>query len=120
MMKNKNPPAKAPAKPRNDQENAERIFWNALNGKRFHGFKFIRNFAIGPYSAGFVCLTAKLVVDIDGGKSDSRKDAARTAELKKQGYGMLRFMDTEVASNLEDVLHSLLKQLRKAGDYGPQ
>lgn len=115
MTRNNKPPAKPPAKPRNDRENAERVFWNALNGKRFHGFKFIRNFVIGPYTAGFVCLTAKLVVDIDGGK-----DAARTAALKKQGYGMLSFANAEVVNNLEGVLHSLLKQLRKAGDHGPQ
>lgn len=115
MMKNKKN-IRAPAKAtRNDHENAERVFWNALNGKRFHGFKFIQNFVIGPYTAGFVCLTAKLVVDIGGGK-----DVARTAALKKQGYGMLSFTNAEVVNNLEDVLHSLLKQLRKADAHGPQ
>ena len=114
MTKNKNPPSE-PAKPRNDQEVAERLFWNALNGKRFHGFKFIRNFAIGPHTAGFVCLTAKLVVDID-----RKKDVARTAALKEQGYGVLHFTNAEVANDIEGVLSALLKQLRKAGNHGPQ
>lgn len=99
---------------RQKQADAERIFWSAVNGKRFHGYKFFRQFAIGPYYAGFACVKSKLVIDIDGEKkSGSRKDDARTAELRKQGYGILHFSNSDVVKDIEGVLHSLLKQLRK-------
>jgi very-short-patch-repair endonuclease len=107
----KNAPAKA-GDMRQKQTEAEKIFWGAVNSKRFHGYKFFRQFAIGPYYAGFACVTAKLVIDIDDEKY--RKDDARTAELRRHGYGILRFSNSDVMKDIEGVLHSLLKQLRKA------
>ncbi|MEZ0225547.1 MAG: endonuclease domain-containing protein [Alphaproteobacteria bacterium] len=110
----KNAPARARGMSQ-EQIDAERIFWSAVNGKRFHGYKFFRQFAIGPHYAGFACVTAKLVIDIDGEKhSGGRKDDARTSELRKQGYGILHFSNSDVVKDIESVLHSLLKQLRKA------
>ena len=138
MTRDKRPPARTPrardatgkvatamtaankASPRHKQENAERMFWSAINGKRFHGFKFFRNFAIGPHSAGFVCLKSKLVVDIDSTQHVKGKVNERAEDLKKLGYGVMHFWNSDVVDNIEGVLHKVLQQLRKAGDHGPQ
>lgn len=117
MTRDKKPPAPSAPKavsPRHKQENAERIFWNALNAKRFHGFKFFRNFAIGPHIANFVCLDAKLVVEIDAQQHVKGKPNPRADDLKQRGYGVLHFWNNDVENDIEGVLQALLKQLRKA------
>lgn len=119
MTRDKKDPPAAPrpaqkGSPRHKQEIAERLFWNAVNGKRFHGFKFFRNFAIGPHTVGFVCLDAKLVVEIDAQQHVKGKANPVADDLRQRGYGVIHFFNGDVENNLEAVLQSLLKQLRKA------
>jgi very-short-patch-repair endonuclease len=105
-----------PSDVRRTQTEAEKIFWNAINAKRFHGYKFVRAYAIGSYTVPFACITARLIVDIDSGKqSDNRKDEAKKTELTERGYGLLHLSSHDVVEDIESVLHTLLKHLRKAG-----
>ena len=46
---------------------AERTLWQHLRGKRLGGYKFRRQQPFGGYILGFVCLEAKLMIEIDGG-----------------------------------------------------
>lgn len=102
---------------RKNQTEAERIFWNAVRDKRLQGYKFRRQFPVGPYYADFACLEAMLIVEIDGGQhSENKKDEIRTARLEKEGYAVLRFWNNDVLENIEGVLHTLLQQLESAHD----
>jgi very-short-patch-repair endonuclease len=44
----------------------EQTFWQAVRNHRFAGFKFRRQQVIGPFIVDFVCLSEKLVVELDG------------------------------------------------------
>lgn len=46
---------------------AERTLWQHLRGKRLGGYKFRRQQPFGGYILDFVCLEAKLMIEIDGG-----------------------------------------------------
>ncbi|GAA0572828.1 hypothetical protein GCM10008942_21940 [Rhizomicrobium electricum] len=45
---------------------AERILWSRLRCHDFGGLHFRKQHPLGPYIADFVCLKAKLVVEVDG------------------------------------------------------
>jgi len=76
------------------------------------GLKFVRQYAIGPYFADFVCREAMLVVELDGGQhADSQHDDRRTAFINSQGYAVLRFWNNDVLSNTDGVLDALLRTL---------
>src|SRR5258708_26569541 len=44
----------------------ERLLWLALKGKQMRGMKFRRQHPIGAYFADFACLSARLIVKLDG------------------------------------------------------
>jgi very-short-patch-repair endonuclease len=48
---------------RQDMTTAETILWQSLRSRGF-GWKFRRQVPIGPYVADFVCIAAKLIVEI--------------------------------------------------------
>ena len=80
--------------------------WNHLRGRQLGGQKFRRQAPIGPYIADFVCLSARLVVEVDGPYHDERmaEDRRRTAWLESHGYRVLGFSDFEVEEELDGVL----------------
>jgi very-short-patch-repair endonuclease len=53
---------------RQTMPDAERRLWAYLRGRRLEGHKFRRQVPIGPYIADFVCESAKLIVEADGGQ----------------------------------------------------
>ena len=56
----------------------------------------------------FVCLEKRLIIEVDGGQHASDKsDIVRDRWLKKEGFAVLRFWNTEVLSNLEGVLEAI-------------
>ncbi len=63
--------------------------WWKLRGHQVGGFKFRRQHALGVYIADFVCLPARLVIEVDGDThgTDERQalDAKRTEEIERAG-----------------------------------
>ena len=91
---------------------AEQCLWRQLRGRRLAGLKFKRQQPIGPYIVDFVCFTAGVVVEVDGGQHlDSESDAARDAWLQKRGYRILRFWNNEVLTNTTGVLERIAEVL---------
>ena len=85
---------------RREQTALESRLWHELRAKRLDGWKFKRQVPIGPYVADFVCLEARLIVEVDGPlhrQTEQRlKDGERDAVLRRHGFRVLRFSD-EVA-----------------------
>ena len=48
--------------------------WQYLRDRRFMGLKFRRQFPVGPYVVDFVCLSHKLVIELDGGQHAEQLD----------------------------------------------
>ena len=92
---------------------AERKLWYALRDRRLGGFKFVRQEAIGPYIADFVCRDKNLVIEVDGGQhAENPRDLVRDSYLSNEGYRVLRFWNNDVLSNREDVLLMILDALK--------
>jgi very-short-patch-repair endonuclease len=100
---------------------AEKKFWWLVRDRRLAGYKFKRQFLIGRYIADFVCLEARLVVELDGGQHSNRLayDKFRDAYLEARGYRVLRFWNTDFFTNKDGVLEMLLCQLKSPPHPSP-
>src|ERR1700729_2031189 len=92
---------------------SELRLWRLLRDRRLSGFKFRRQVPIGPYIVDFLCVSAKLVVEVDGSPhAESLPDEARDAYLESQGWKVLRFWNNEVLRNREGVLETIYAHAR--------
>ena len=102
--------ANARALRRNSTE-AERILWSELRDHRLQGVGFRRQVPIDRCIADFVCHSAKLVIEIDGGQHFSndgeRGDAQRSAVIEAKGFKVLRFSNYDVMTNRTGVLETI-------------
>jgi very-short-patch-repair endonuclease len=96
---------------RRDSTDAERILWSELRNHRLNGMSFRRQVPIENFIADFVCHTAKLVIELDGGQHFSdqaeRADAARSAVIEAQGFKVIRFSNLDVMTNRAGVLETI-------------
>jgi very-short-patch-repair endonuclease len=62
--------------------------------------------------SGFVCIDAKLVIEVDGGQhaENQRRDAERSAHLERLGFVVARFWNHDVLNNT-DVLDEIYRML---------
>ena len=92
---------------------AEKIMWEALRGKRFHGLKFRRQHAIDEYIVDFICLELRLAIEVDGDihALQSEYDEQRTEYLGWFGFAVIRFTNDEVMNDLDTVLGKLAERI---------
>ncbi len=86
--------------------------WKAMRRRMpLEGTHFRRQVPIGPYIVDFCCLSAKLIVEVDGnqhGTEDAqRRDAIRTNALEAQGFRVLRFSNAAIYTELTSVLDTI-------------
>jgi very-short-patch-repair endonuclease len=96
---------------------AERVLWAALRRKHLTGAKFHRQYSIyyefeggeSFFVADFYCHSVRLVVEVDGGIHDARRDydEHRTRLLKALGLKVIRFKNEQVLTDLNEVLKQL-------------
>ena len=98
---------------------AETRIWHSVRDRRLGGFKFKRQWSLGPYIADFCCIERRLVLEIDGGQHSPEKDARRTAALRAMGYRVVRYWNNDGLGNLDGVLTSLLAELQTYPHPGP-
>ena len=97
---------------RREMTDAERRLWTQLRRHQLAGFRFRRQFPVGPYIVDFMCLEAKLVIEIDGGQHlESASDAVRSGWLEGEGFRVLRFWNHDVLMRTRDVLAVILDAL---------
>jgi 5-methyltetrahydrofolate--homocysteine methyltransferase len=93
---------------RKEPGSEERKLWERLRDRKLDGMKFRRQGRIGPYIVDFVCLEAKLIVEIDGDVHDlpgrREKDAIRQRWLEREGFRVLRFSDRDSRNDIDRVL----------------
>ena len=99
---------------RSNMTDAERKLWHRLRAHRFNGVTFRRQVPIGSYIADFVCLQARLIVEVDGGQHGTERDAIRDAWLRQQSFRVLRFWNNDVLSNLDGVMQVIAEALAQA------
>ena len=86
---------------------AETIMWERLR-KISRSYSFRRQHIIGDYIVDFVCLSKKLVVEVDGGyhytDEQMKLDNIRTDFLNRMGYSVIRFTNEQVIKAANDVV----------------
>lgn len=91
----------------------EAKLWKHLRGRRFFGFKFKRQLAVGKFIFDFGCDEKRLLIELDGsghtGIEVKEKDENKENYATSQKYKILRFWNNEVDQNLEGVLETIKK-----------
>lgn len=86
--------------------------WSVLRGRRLNGMKFVRQYAVGPYFADFVCREHAIIVEVDGATHSTdveiAHDTRRAEFLRTEGYRIFRVTNTDVRENLDGVREALI------------
>ena len=97
----------------------EVLLWQQFR-KRPNRLKFRRQFPIGDMTVDFACLERRLIVEVDGEShsfgDQPRRDAARDAILRREGFRVLRIAARDVLKNMDGVLRFIIGA---CGDVGP-
>ena len=105
---------------RREMTPSETTLWNALRNE-FRSVKFRRQHPIGDYIADFLCLSEKLVIEVDGGyhnePQQQQEDQWRTEFLERKGYKVIRFTNEEVDTNVKGVISRIKEELFNNIDY---
>ncbi|MBD3748736.1 MAG: DUF559 domain-containing protein [Sphingobacteriales bacterium] len=91
---------------------AEKVMWEYLRNSKT-GHKIRRQHIVDDFITDFVCLSKKLVIEIDGKIHDHQKeyDALRTKRLNVLGFEVIRFTNEEVFANPELVTSKIKEKL---------
>ena len=85
-----------------------------LRNRQLGGFKFRRQHPVDRYFADFVCIEARLVVEIDGSQHQEQLayDATRTEVLEACGWRVLLFDNYDALTNPTGVGDTILRELQ--------
>ena len=102
---------------------SETILWNALRKMKV-GFRFRRQHPIGDYIADFICLPAKLVIEVDGGyhqePEQQESDKQRTEFLERKGYQVIRIKNEEISNDLNEVVMKIKAEVLNQSNDSPR
>jgi very-short-patch-repair endonuclease len=103
---------------RREQTPAEARLWSLLRGRRLAHAKFRRQVPIDRYVADFVCVEARLIVEVDGrvhqDDETQLKDIERTAILESCGYHLIRLENGLVLNEPGAACDVIIEALRTA------
>jgi leucyl-tRNA synthetase len=99
---------------RNNPTEVEKMLWEQLRSKNLD-FKFRRQHLIDDFIVDFVCLSKKLVIEVDGEyhstEEQQKIDDERTYVLNKAGFTVIRFTNEEVKKDIITILDKIKIQL---------
>ncbi|CCV07521.1 conserved hypothetical protein [Mesorhizobium metallidurans STM 2683] len=91
---------------------AKALLWLELKARKLGGYRFTRQFSIGPFFADFACREKWLVVEVDGHQhADSSYDRRRDDFMRAQGYSILRLWSHDVLKHRTSVCETILATL---------
>jgi very-short-patch-repair endonuclease len=100
---------------RKEMTEAEVVLWTFLRRRALGGYKFRRQHPIGQYIADFACISAQLVIEVDGATHCTSEqlahDAMRTAYLEARGWRVVRVGYLDVFENMDGVWRTIERQL---------
>jgi len=90
---------------------SEKLLWTAIRNRKLNNLKFRRQHPIDKFIVDFYCNEKKLVIELDGGVHDIKRnkeyDDARTAMLAGLNICVLRFRNEEIIKDIEIVLEKI-------------
>ncbi|OGU16978.1 MAG: hypothetical protein A2076_16880 [Geobacteraceae bacterium GWC2_53_11] len=108
---------------RNNSTPAEKTLWSMLQHSNLGGYKFRRQHSVGAYILDFYCSSEKLAIELDGDSHFTDEaieyDLERTAFLNALNIKVLRFLNTDVYSNLNAVCERILAEIENLTTPSP-
>ena len=99
---------------RSHPTDVEKAMWWRLRNRNLGGFKFRRQRPIGRHVADFVCLEARLIVELDGAQHDAHISTVfGSNDLKELGYDVIRFTNDAVRKDIDAVCDQILAAVRR-------
>ena len=99
---------------RTNPTEAESILWNYLRNHQL-GVSFRRQQIIENYIVDFVCLSRKIIIEVDGKyhlrDEQQQTDRIRENILRSRGYRIIRFTNEEVTCNTDQTIECIKNQL---------
>lgn len=99
---------------RKNPTKTEEVLWSRLRNNQL-GVRFRRQHPVFKYVVDFYCHSHKLAVEVDGTihnvNSIKENDLVRSEDLKSCGLKVLRFTNSQVTNDIENVIASILKEL---------
>ncbi|MBB6129161.1 endonuclease domain-containing protein [Mucilaginibacter lappiensis] len=96
---------------RKDMTEGELLLWSELKNDKLLGFDFDRQRFIDNYIVDFYCKDLMLAVEIDGMSHNHEeafnKDELRQQKLESFGIRFLRFSESELKSDIQNVLRTI-------------
>lgn len=88
--------------------------WRELKNKKL-GVRFSRQIPIDNYIVDFYCKELQLALEVDGSihfiEGQQEKDTIRQNRLEYLGVRFIRFSDSDVKNNLNEVLEEIKKMI---------
>ena len=100
---------------RRDLTVAEKSLWHELRDRRLSGIKFRRQFPIDSFIVDFVCLEARLTIELDGPvhKGREHQDALRGRIIRSHGFMERRYRNDDVLDRLPWVLEDIRQSVAR-------
>ncbi len=98
---------------RKESTDAESILWQLLRNRQLNGFKFRRQHPLREhFILDFYCRESKLGIELDGAvhdlKDQKEYDDFRTKAVAELGTQIIRFRNSEIITDAENVLQKIL------------
>jgi very-short-patch-repair endonuclease len=96
---------------RNNPTKAEQRLWLRLRNRQLLGYRFRRQYSVGPYVLDFYCPPLKLAIEVDGDShfqtGAPEYDQSRQRCIESLGIRFLRFTNSEVLAHLDEVVERI-------------
>ena len=100
---------------RNNQTEAEKLLWKHISKKQLGGFRFNRQYGVGPYILDFYCPKIRLAIELDGsyhGEAESKVyDKEREKYLEILDIKIVRFWNNMVLDDIGVVLNKVQEKI---------
>jgi very-short-patch-repair endonuclease len=101
---------------RKNMPKSEVLLWMKLKNHQMHGERFLRQYGVDQNILDFYCPNLKLAVEVDGDShfipGSEEKDKARQLHIEAFGVRFLRFTNTDVCENLDEVCRAILNEIQ--------
>ncbi len=100
---------------------AEACLWKyVLRARKMKGYSFRRQRPVINYIADFMCKELKLIIEVDGithqYEETIKHDKKRQKKLEIEGFMVLRFEDSDVLNDINNVYHKIAATIDKLED----
>lgn len=102
---------------RNNMPPAEKALWEKLRRRQLEDCKFRRQYSIGAFVVDFYSPELKLAIEVDGEShfidGAQAYDQERDAFLTNKGTRIMRFTNTQIYEELDEVLLAIVHKVKE-------